>query len=135
MLLYAMGSNKAFSPHPCHWTRMLELYGPRLGDCPPGFYCDKQVIYNTCLLVEICHESYICINLIAGLGELVDSIPQVWENQGSISIISPFKGCLNTEYCFCFRDNQLYTLYNADQASFAVDHRAAGYHLSDNAGK
>ena len=44
VLLYALGSSKAFSPHPCHWARMLELYGERLGDCPPGFQCVKQVI-------------------------------------------------------------------------------------------
>ena len=42
-MLYALGSSKGFSPHPCHWRRMIQLYGDRLGDCPPGFACDKQV--------------------------------------------------------------------------------------------
>ena len=43
VLMYALGSSKGFSPHPCHWRRMIQLYGDRLGDCPPGHACNKQV--------------------------------------------------------------------------------------------
>ena len=68
--MYGLGSSKAFSPHPCHWTRMLDLYGQRLGDCPPGLQCDKQVT-----LTSNTGRDMKCTFL--GLGELVDNIPQV----------------------------------------------------------
>ena len=41
--MYQLPSSVGFSPHPCHWARMVEQHGERLGQCPPGFICDNQV--------------------------------------------------------------------------------------------
>ena len=83
VLLYALGSSKAFSPHPCHWTRMLELHGPRLGDCPPGFQCDKQVISKHFTSLH----TYSPISSELQVWESWWTIYHRWENQGLMTTI------------------------------------------------
>lgn len=69
----------------------------------------------------------------------MDYLPQVREYPDLIPQSGPhngFKGkFLKLCFPYYFRDNLLYTLYAADQASFALDHRAVGYHLNKTAGK
>ena len=40
---YSLGSSIGSSPHPCHWERMISLYGERFGDCPDRMTCVEQV--------------------------------------------------------------------------------------------
>ena len=40
---YSLGSSIGSSPHPCHWERMIGLYGESFGDCPARMTCVEQV--------------------------------------------------------------------------------------------
>lgn len=43
VFFYELPSSIGSSPHPCHWTRMVNMYGDKFGECPGKMRCKDAV--------------------------------------------------------------------------------------------